>query len=213
MSHVRGQYAERDGEVRLADAWRTKEDDIAALVQETPGRQLIEDALVERWLLMELEVGEMLLIGQVGELEVETYRLLVAETHLGIEQITEEVGIRPARGSGLVELLLRDPPDPVAVMRRWPFAHRGCSSGNLLISHKRSSRYLAIEGELPAWRRRSVVQRELPESLDMRWIGDRVARLLCQTMFGHDHVLDADDDPVLAMPISTLWPAYSGGRE
>jgi hypothetical protein len=54
----------------------------------------------------------MLLIGQVGELQVQAHRLLVAEAHLGIEQIAEEVGVRPTRGSRLlcrlVELFLGD---------------------------------------------------------------------------------------------------------
>ena len=63
MSHVRGQNPERDGEVCLADARRTEEDDVAAFVQKAPCRQLIEDTLIERRLLVELEVGKMFLIG------------------------------------------------------------------------------------------------------------------------------------------------------
>ncbi len=79
------------------------------LVQEAPRRELIENALVERGLLVELKVDELLLVGQVGELQIKAHCLLMTEGDLGIEQIAEKVRVGPAcRGGllcGLVELL------------------------------------------------------------------------------------------------------------
>lgn len=101
---------ERDGQMRFADTRRAKEEDVSALVQKATRGQFVDDAFVDGRLFGELEVAEVLLIRKIAELQVQLDRLLMAKTHLGIEQIAEEVGAGPACGSGLlrdlVELLL-----------------------------------------------------------------------------------------------------------
>jgi len=48
----------------------TEQHNIAAFMEEASRGQLIDDTLIERRLLVELEIGQMFLIGQVGELQV-----------------------------------------------------------------------------------------------------------------------------------------------
>ncbi len=89
VSHVRSEHAESDSQMRLAHAGRTEQHHVTTLVEEAASSQLIDDAPVERRLLVELEVGKMFLIGKIAELQVEPHGLLVAEAHLGVEQILE----------------------------------------------------------------------------------------------------------------------------
>jgi hypothetical protein len=55
-----GGDAERDGDMRLAHAWRSQEQGVAALLHEAQGGQLGDDRSVDRRLEVELEVGEAL---------------------------------------------------------------------------------------------------------------------------------------------------------
>jgi len=59
---------------------------------------------------------------------------------------------------------------------------------------------LRIESKLPTWRRYfGFLQGELPQSSDVNRIGDDRAGFLGRKMFGHDHVLAANHDLVLAL--------------
>lgn len=84
VTHVSGQHAERDSQMGFTYAGRTEEDYVAAFVQEASCCQFVEDAPVERRLFLELEVSQMFLIGQFGELQVQEDRLFVTEARLSV---------------------------------------------------------------------------------------------------------------------------------
>jgi hypothetical protein len=112
MAEFGGEHAQGDGQVGFADAGRAQQDDVAALMKKAAGGELVEEPFIERGLLGEIETGEALLIGQVGELEVKANGFVVPAAEFALEQVAEEMGITPAGGGGLlgrlVELLPSD---------------------------------------------------------------------------------------------------------
>lgn len=102
MAHLGRQDAEGDGQVCLADSGRPQQDHVAAFAQISARGQLVDDPAVERGLFLEAEVIQQLLIGQVGELQVEPDRFVMTEAGLGIEQIAQEVRVGPTRRGGLL---------------------------------------------------------------------------------------------------------------
>jgi len=70
----------------FAHAARAEENDIASLIQESPGGELVDETLVDGRLSVKIKSVEMLLARQVGELQVEPLGLFAAKAQLAIEQ-------------------------------------------------------------------------------------------------------------------------------
>ena len=106
MAGFGGPDAKGDCQMRLADARRPEENDIAAIVKEAQRRQLVDEALVDRGLLLEIEVLEPLRIRETCELQTEPHCSLVPMPQLAVEQIAEEMGVRPLLCGGLLRHLV-----------------------------------------------------------------------------------------------------------
>ena len=100
MAHLGGEDAECDGQVRLANTRRAEQDEIAAVGKEACSRELIDDAAIDRRLGIEVEAFESLDVWQSRELQIETDGMLMACIDLGLEQVAEEVTVRPLFGRG-----------------------------------------------------------------------------------------------------------------
>jgi len=85
MSHLGGEDTQRDRQMRFTYTGRTEKHDIAAFVQETSGSEFVNQSLVDGRMLVKVERVETFLIGQVGELQIQTHGLVVTEAQFGIE--------------------------------------------------------------------------------------------------------------------------------
>src|SRR4051794_14399155 len=84
--------AERDGEVRFADAGRPEQEDVAALLDEAEGRELGDERPVELGLEVEVEPGQRLVDRVTGEAEPGALAAGTGGGDLDLQQALEHLG-------------------------------------------------------------------------------------------------------------------------
>jgi hypothetical protein len=88
-------HAKSGGEMGLAGAGRSKEDH-AALLDETQRREFLDEASINRGLSGEIEILDALQVRQLRELQGQTHGVRVSLRQLRIEQVAQEMRVRPA---------------------------------------------------------------------------------------------------------------------
>src|SRR3569623_2673695 len=95
--------AERDRDMRLADAWRPEQQDVFRLRDEVAGGELADVLGVERRLDLEVELLEGLHHGEVRDLDSHCDATLLLGVELLAKESVEEVEIRGLLTRGIVE--------------------------------------------------------------------------------------------------------------
>ncbi len=88
MPQLARQNSQGNRQVRLSDPCRPQEDEVSALIEKAPRRQLLDEPGIDAGLRVEVKVGETFLDGELGELQIEFHLLSVALLHLAREQVT-----------------------------------------------------------------------------------------------------------------------------
>jgi hypothetical protein len=94
---------EGDGQVRLADAGRTQQQDVVAGFEIATGRQLADDLRVNRRLELEIEGVERLLKREARHRDAHGQVLLGLGANLQREELVEKVGVRDVALGGLLQ--------------------------------------------------------------------------------------------------------------
>ena len=216
MPGLGGQHAERDREVRLADARRAQKHDVAALAQEAPRGELVDQAPVDRGLLLEVEVLEPFLVRQLGELQVELTVLSCREGAARLRAGSRGSGCRTtARPRPACAAWSSCCPGDVEAQPlkslAWLSVRRGCSRGDLLVGGQRGLLDSSCEGRaasagLAAWRASAATS--FQSRLDVRWLGHRWSPPAGPGVLGDDHVSwSGSRSAGLPWPPATVWPA------
>ena len=106
MAELGGQHPETDRNMRFADSGRTKQNDISALGEESPGSKFVHESPVDAWLGGEVEVLQALDVGEFGELHVELDCLSVPLFELAFEKVAQEMAVGPTACSCLLRRLV-----------------------------------------------------------------------------------------------------------
>src|SRR3954469_3833669 len=93
VASLDGSATESDGEMSLADARRSEEEHVFGLGNEAAGGELADEALVDRWLRLEIELFERLHRREVGDGHAHRDALALLGLHLAAQQAVEEVEI------------------------------------------------------------------------------------------------------------------------
>jgi hypothetical protein len=102
MAHLASEHAQGDGQMRFADAGRSKQDDIAAFAPKAAGSQFVDETAIHGGLRCVIKFFEPFEGWKASELEIDFNRLAMALGDFAIEQMAEEVTVRPILSAGLL---------------------------------------------------------------------------------------------------------------
>jgi hypothetical protein len=109
VSGLDGRAAERDREVRLADAGRSEHQHVFGAGDEATGRELAHELVIDRWLELEIELVERLHRREVRDLNAHGDAFLLFGVSLLGENLVEKVEI----GRLAARRLRQDPVEPL----------------------------------------------------------------------------------------------------